>query len=91
MWQVDGRGDDDAHRVAVDHRVCATVGAGAGRPLASSAAAFTGGYFVVWLGYSVAAALLQLAVGRLGVDDAIGRRPRRGHRADGGGRPSSCR
>ena len=42
------------------------VGTRAGHPLASSSS-FAGGYFVVWLGYSVLAALLQVAAGTLGV------------------------
>ncbi len=55
--------------------------------------AFAGGYFIVWLGYSVAAASLQLAVQQAGwmagdrLDDLTG-----GHRPDGQrASRSSCR
>ena len=43
-----------------------TISCGARRAAARSAAAFAGGYFTVWLAYSVLAALLQMALASAG-------------------------
>ena len=64
---VDDRGNDDARRGALGGRLRRArrrPGPATRWPRRSS---FAGGYFVVWLGYSVLAALLQLAAGMLGV------------------------